>query len=121
MAYKWYVPVVIATGATGLSAAYDFGGGHSRMGVVLDANWVDGGTTKPISYQVAATADGTYYDLYTEAGVEVHSHHAKSRAYSIDTQGKYLAPFRYVKVRSGQTGAAVDQTNSPTLYFWFMR
>jgi len=117
MSYRWYVPVVIPAGAAGLSGAYDFGGGHSRMGVVLDANFVDAA----LSYQVAATADGTYYDLYTEAGVEVHSHHAKSRSYSIDTQGKYLAPFRYVKVRSGQTGAATNQTNAPTLYFWFMR
>ena len=117
MPYRWMVPVVIPTGVSGLSAEYDFGGGWSRMGVVLDADFTDAA----LSFQVAPTNGGTFADLYTEAGVEVHSHHVKSRAYSLDTQGPYLAPFRWVKVRSGQTGAATDQVNSPTLYFWFMR
>ena len=117
MAYRWYVPVVIPAGGTGLSGEYDFGGGWTRMGVVLDATFTDAA----LSYQVAAASSGTYANLYNEAGTEVHSHHVKSSAYSLDTQGPYLAPFRWVKVRSGQTGAAVNQVNTPTLYFWFMR
>jgi hypothetical protein len=122
MPYKWYIPVQITTNdATGLSAAQDFGGGASRIGIVMPAAWV-AGVGGALSFQVAATAGGTYYDLYNEAGGEVHLHPTQQKAYSLDTQAPYLAPFRWVKVRSGLTGAAVTQTNADAIIgFFFMR
>ena len=116
MPYRWYVPVVFGVGGS-LSSAYDVGGGASRMGVIMPADW----DAAAISFQVAPTEGGTYADLYTEAGVEVHFHPSQGNAYAMDTQGKYLAPYRFVKVRSGQTAGPVAQVHGCTVYFWFMR
>jgi hypothetical protein len=122
MAYKWTVSVTITKDdATGLSDAKDFGGGATRMGIIMPAAW----DAANLSFQVCDTAGGTFADLYTEAGAEAApaSTPAQGKAYSLATLQPTLAPWRWVKVRSGLTGAAVTQTSATpaTITFVFQR
>ena len=121
MAYKWTVKVHITKDdATGLSDVYDFAGGATRVGLIMPAAW----DAANLSFQVCATATGTFADLYTEAGVEAKpaSTPAQGKAYSLATLQPTIAPWRWVKVRSGLTGAAVTQTHvDADLTFVFQR
>lgn len=121
MAYKWTVSVLIPKDdATGLSAAQDFGGGATHMGVIMPAAW----NAADLSFQVSTSGDGTFYDLFGEAGAEVKpaSTPAQGKVYALNTMVGNISPFRWVKVRSGLTGAAVTQTTASTyLTFVFQR
>lgn len=117
MAYRWTVTVTIPSGASGLSAANDFGGAAKDMAVIMPATWVAAG----LSYQVSNAIDGTFTDLYNEAGTEVTSAVAQGLTQSLNTTAPLLSEYRYVKVRSGTTGTPVNQTASRTLTFIFQR
>jgi hypothetical protein len=98
----------------------DFGGGATHIGVIMPAAW----NAANISFQVAATPGGTFGDLYTEAGVEAKlaAVPTQGKTYSLATLAPTLSPYRWVKVRSGLTGAAVTQTAASTvLTFIFQR
>jgi hypothetical protein len=116
--YKWYVDVVIPTDADGQSDnAYDFGGGATRMGIIMPATW----TTASVSFQVASTVDGTYYDLRNEAGTLVALTVSQGNVYSLETSASVLSSWRWVKVRSGSTSSPVTQDANRTLRFVFQR
>ena len=118
MPIRWKQTVVIPTEAGGasLSPGYDVGGGAKDIGVIMPAVWV----AAAVSYQVSA--DGvTYTNLYTENGTEVTSAVAQGLTQSLNTTAPHLSAWRYIKVRSGATGAHVDQTAARTLTFIFER
>lgn len=121
MPYKWSVAVTIPKDdATGLSGVYDFGGGATRIGLIMPAAW----DAANISFQVSTTAGGTFGDLYVEGGTEakLSAVPAQGKTYSLNTLAPALSPYRWVKVRSGLTGAAVTQTAASTvLTFVFQR
>jgi hypothetical protein len=121
MPYKWTVAVTIPKDdVTGLSPAVDFQGGANRIGLIMPAAW----DAANISFQVATTAGGTFGDLIVEGGVEakMSAIPVQGKTYSLATLAPYISPFRWVKVRSGLTGAAVTQTAlDATLTFVFQR
>ena len=121
MPIRWQVNVTVPSeaGGSSLSDAADFQGGATYMGLLLPATWA----TAHISFQVGNTIDGTFYDLYNEAGTEVKisGADATQRIRSLNALIPYLSQFRFVKVRSGVTGAHTDQTTSKTLTFLFER
>ena len=81
-------------------------------------------TAANLSFRVSQTAGGSFTDLYTEAGVEakLSAVPAQGKAYSIETLLPALAPWRWVIVRSGLTGATVTQLNAaPIVTFIFQR
>jgi hypothetical protein len=119
MAYRWTVTVTIPTEAGGasLSPANDFLGGAKAMAVIMPATWVN----VNISFQASNAIDGTFYDVYDEAGNEVTATVKQNKMQSLQALAPILSQFRYVKVRSGVTGAHTDQTASRTLTFIFQR
>ena len=120
MPQRWTVNVVIpntAVPAT-LSPACDFGGGATYLGLSMSAAWTAGA----LSFQVSNTYAGTYYDLYDEAGAEVSiATPVAGTICALDALRPYLSQFRYVKVRSGASGAEVQQAAARTLTFIFER
>ena len=120
MPQRWKQDVVIPTEAIGasLSPAYDVGGGATYIGLKMSAAWVAGA----LSFQVGNTQAGTFYDLYDEGGTEVTvATPVAATICSLDALVPYLSQFHYIKVRSGVTGAHVDQTVARTLTFIFER
>ena len=92
----------IANGAS-LSGAVDTGGG-TVCGIAMPGTW----TTANLTFQVSA--DGaTYQDLYDKGGTEYTVTAAASRY--IELPPADFAGIRFLKVRSGTTGTAVNQAD----------
>lgn len=70
--------------------------------------------TADITFLSAPTADGTFQPLYA-AGVEVVEPVAASRACPITYNALALASVRFIKIRSGNATAAVNQTAARTI------
>lgn len=106
--YSQSTPVTATIAASGsLSGEVDTGG-RRLAGIVMPAAW----TAAVITFQAAAksTADGgTYRDLYDDLGNEVQVQAAASRSIGLDALAYALAPFRFLKVRSGTGASAVNQ------------
>lgn len=74
----------------------------------MPASW----TTANLTFQVSE--DGTtFYDLYNDAGTEYTVTAAANRVLRL-TLADWLA-VRYMKIRSGTTGSAVNQAAARTL------
>jgi hypothetical protein len=118
MPYKWIVPVTITNG-TSLSSVVDFLGGATRIGVIMPAAW----TAASLSFQVASSSGGTFDELTNEAGTAVNPSAAVAAgaAFSLDTSGPLLSPFRWFKVRSGTSGSPVSQGADRIINFVFQR
>jgi hypothetical protein len=117
MPQRWDQTVVIPTGAAGLSPAYDFGGGAKDIAVVMPATW----SAAAITFQVSTAIDGTFVNLYNEAGTEISAAVAQGLTQSLATAAPHISQFRYVKVRSGTLTVPVNQGASRTLQFIFER
>jgi hypothetical protein len=88
-----------------LSAAVDIGLMRS-IGIIMPATW----TTADLTFSVCDTLGGTYSNLYDAAGTEVDIPVAQAKAYTLSAaMTRLIAPWRYIKVRSGTSGAAVNQ------------
>jgi hypothetical protein len=88
--------------------------GKTVAGVILPAAW----TTADLSFLVCNSYSGTYVPLYDSAGTEVKVPSAsistsESRAFDLDSNA--FMPWRYVKVRSGVNGTAVNQAAARTV------
>lgn len=77
----------------------------SAMAIHMPAAW----TAADLTFQASEENSGTFKDVYTDAGDEVTVSAAASRAISIDLNSSALAPYQYVKIRSGTSAAAVNQ------------
>jgi len=93
-----------------LSTAVDIGAAK-YMGIIMPATW----TAAVLTFKVSSTLAGTYTDLYDETGTEVSISVAQGKAYTFNIATWKLAPWRFIKFRSGTTGAPVDQTAVRTL------
>lgn len=88
-----------------LSRALDVGDGKFH-GISIPAGWAAGATT--ITFQVSH--DGvTWQNLYNDTGTEVSATAAASRNVSLSSIALDLAPWRFIKVRSGTSASAVTQ------------
>jgi len=97
----------IANGAS-LSGAVDLTA-YRLFAIVMPASW----TAASLTFQVSP--DGTNYaDLYDDTGSEVTFTAAASRVIQNTNPGRWLG-FRYIKVRSGTSGSAVNQAAARTL------
>jgi hypothetical protein len=105
------IPVAIPAGATGLSAAVGLGG-KTLVGIVIPVAWV----TAAISFQASGDGGQTFGELMDETPA--------ARSIGSITGGVYTViavdPTKWrginqIKVRSGPSGAAVNQTGAPTL------
>jgi len=94
---------------TSLSGAVDIGG-CKYLGISMPAAWDAASLTFQVSH------DGTtYQNLYNDSGVEVSVTAAASRNIALDVVALDLAPWQYVKIRSGTAASAVNQTAARTL------
>lgn len=88
-----------------LSRALDVGDGKFH-GISIPAGWAAGATS--ITFQVSH--DGvTWQDLYSDSGLEVSASAAASRNISLSSIALDLAPWRFIKIRSGTAASAVTQ------------
>jgi len=104
------ITTTISTAATGLSSVVDLNG-FSMFGLMVPSTW----SAANITIQAADTAGGTFMDVYDDAGNEVSITAAASRAVGCDSNALKIAPFRYVKFRSGVTATPVVQSTICTL------
>ena len=101
--------VTIASGATGLSDIIDLEG-YQLFGIQMPATWV----TANITFQTSF--DGTtFQDAYDDSGLEITLQALQGKNISVDINALKLAPWKYVKFRSGTSGTPVDQTATRVL------
>lgn len=94
---------------TAVSDAVSIAGAH-YIGLVMPATWTGANLTFQTSH------DGvTYQNLYDDDGVEVTVQAAASRNIGIKTAALALAPWRYLKIRSGTSGTPVNQGGERTI------
>ena len=109
-----YVP----TGAQIFSAIIDAGGSLSPAVDLIDTRLF--GFQMPSAWTTAAmtfsvSADGvTYNDLYDDTGAEVNLTVSASKFIVLSNPQRFLG-IRYIKVRSGTTGSAVNQAADRTI------
>jgi len=99
--------VTIANGES-LSAAANLDR-LALVGIVMPSGW----TAADLTFQACETYDGTYVDIYDTGGNEVTVTTAASRWIAIAPQDFLSA--RFLKVRSGGAGAAVNQAADRTI------
>jgi hypothetical protein len=74
-------------------------------GLIMPDAW----TTAVITFLVAKESGGTFYSLYNDGGTEISLTAAAGTAVGIADVALALAPWRYVKLRSGTASAPVAQ------------
>ena len=99
----------IASGAS-LSGEIDLEG-YVLLGIIMPSAW----TTADLSFQVSDESGGTFVDLYDDNETEVVVEAAASRGIGVDTFATTIGAFRYLKVRSGDTGTPVTQGAERTI------
>lgn len=105
-------PFTIANGdATGLSGAREIGA-NALTGIWMPAAFT--GTT--LTFMVSTALAGTYQNLYDDAGTEVSVAVAAGRAVSVDAASGKLAPWRFLKIRSGSSGSPTTEGGARTIY-----
>ena len=99
------VTATIAQNGT-LSGAVDIGN-MTNIGLIMPAVW----TAAHITFQVSNALAGTYSELVDSTGTEVNIAVSAGVAYTLaDADSRLLAPWRFIKIQSGATGATVAQT-----------
>ena len=93
-----------------LSGEVDLGS-YRLAGIVMPAAW----TAANLTFQVASATGGTFQDLYDDGGNEVTVTAAVSRSLGLDLLAGTLAPWRFIKIRSGTSGVAVNQAAARTI------
>jgi len=102
------IETVTIAEAASLSSAADLMG-SVLVGIVMPAAW----TAANLTFQ--ASANGTIYNnLYDDSGNEVGATAAVDRFIAFDSNANFQG-VRWVKVRSGTSGAAVTQAAIRTL------
>ncbi len=102
--------VTIAAGQS-LSAAINLSA-YKIMSIITPASI--GGATS-ITFQASATENGTFVDVYDDAGTEVSVTVAASRAIGLDATAAELASLGWVKFRTGTTASPTVQATEISL------
>lgn len=76
---------------------------NSLVAISMPATW----TTANLTFQAATVSGGTFQNVYDAAGNELTVAAAASR---VLTDIPELAPLRFIKIRSGTSGSAVNQS-----------
>jgi len=79
--------------------------GYSAWAIEMPAAW----TVANLTFQAAASFAGTYNNVHDDAGAEVTVTAAAARAIGLDAAKNELAAYRFLKIRSGTSGVAVNQ------------
>lgn len=79
--------------------------GFKLIGLIVPAGW----TAADITFLGGLDPNGAFSPLYKDDGTEVTITVSAGRAVSIDVAGLSLAPWRYLKLRSGSAAAPVNQ------------
>lgn len=104
------IPVSIASGAS-QSNVIDLEG-LSMLAIEMPSQW----TTAALTFLAAPDSTGTFLPIYDDGGTEVTvAAPAAARMISLDTIALKLAPYRYVKLRSGTAAASTNQAAARTL------
>jgi hypothetical protein len=106
----WRNTADIAAGAS-LSQAMDMEG-TAILGLIVPAGW----TTANFTFQGSHDKE-SWYNIYDDDGTEVTVVAAASRAISVDLAAGKLAPWRYLKIRSGTSGVPVNQSVAMVISF----
>lgn len=102
-------PTVVISSGTSLSASSGDLGQGRLVGILMPAGW-DAAT---LSFQ--GSIDGTTYgEIFSDAGVAASMVVAASQLIQVQNAAFWLAA-RYIKVRSGTSATAVNQTANRTL------
>jgi hypothetical protein len=102
--------VTIAESAS-LSAEVDLEGA-ALVGIHMPAAW----TAANLTFQVAPTSGGTFYDAYDDGGTEINVTAAAQRYIGLlSDDALSLSAARFLKIRSGTTGTPVNQAAARTL------
>ena len=96
--------VTIAAAAS-LSEAVDLRG-MMLLAIFMPAAW----DAAVLTFMGSPTLGGTYLPIYDDASNEVTVPVAAGKAVAIDAALLKLAPFRYIKIRSGTAATPVAQT-----------
>lgn len=80
--------------------------GASLLGIAMPAAW----DAASLTFQASATAGGTYQEVYDDLGNPVTVAVAAGRMVAVDNAALKLAPWRYLKIRSGTAAAPANQT-----------
>lgn len=101
-----YIHAATATvaGGASLSGEIDLKG-CTMYGLIMPVAW----TAANLTFQVSNVSGGTFQDLYDDVGVEVTVTAAASRSIALDFAALKMAPWRYIKIRSGTSGSPVAQ------------
>ena len=99
----------IASGAS-LSDEIDLGNWR-HIGLVMPGTW----TTASITFAVSNKSGGTFVPLYDDGGIEVTVSASQGTAVGLSLAALALAPWRYVKIRSGTSASAVNQAGDRTI------
>jgi len=99
---------VIANGAS-LSGSVRIGG-HRIVAIEMPAGW----TAAALTFQGSLDGD-TFNNFYDEAGAEISITVAASRFIGLDAAALELSGVEYLKVRSGTSGAPVNQGAERTI------
>lgn len=86
------------------------------IGVIMPAAWTAANLTFQVASRDAATG-GVYSNLFDDVGQEVVVSATAGRAIAIDAAALKLAPFSYLRVRSGTSATPVNQAAERTLVF----
>jgi hypothetical protein len=79
--------------------------GRSLAAIIMPSAW----TAAVLTFQGSNASGGTFADVYDDQGNEVTVQAAASRAIGLDAVSLALAPYRYLKVRSGTGASPVAQ------------
>jgi hypothetical protein len=85
--------------------------GFVHLGIVMPSAW----TSASLTFQVSDLENGAYQDLYTDAGAEVEIPAVTAHTIGLAAVRDVLAPFDYMKIRSGTSTTSVSQEADRTL------
>lgn len=85
--------------------------GYELDAILMPAAW----TAADLTFQAAEKSGGTFRNVYDDAGNEVTVSADASLAIPLSTPGEQLRGLRFIKVRSGTSGAAVNQAAERTV------
>jgi hypothetical protein len=99
--------VITATIAINASMSNAIAVGNKQLfGLLMPLEW----TAADISFLVSNELEGTYYSLYGDDGKEVVVKATADKAIGIDSASLKLAPWPFIKIRSGVEATPVTQT-----------
>jgi hypothetical protein len=100
------IAATISSGQS-LSSEIDLGG-YRNIAIQMPSSW----DTANLTFQGSTVSSGTFQNIYDSAGNELTLIAAASHAIADIPE---LAPFRYIKIRSGTSGTPVNQSANRTI------